>query len=284
VAEPDAPPLGAFDRDTAVELVRADGSWRSFAAEVHSGWEAGRGPHGGYLAAMILRALTDTVADPRRAPRSLTIHYARSPAPGPVVIETTLERVGRSLSTLSARMLRDGSTIALALAAFSTPWSAPEINEVRMPDVAPVDPAREDGAPHPQAPGFTRHLRIVPRIGAAPFSGSPEPMELGAWLALAEPRPLDAISLAFLSDAMLPAPFPRLSEPAVSPTVDLTVHFRATMPRTSDPDPHERCFMRFKAGAVHEGFFEEDGTIWAPDGTLLAQSRQLALLLPLPSG
>jgi hypothetical protein len=37
---------------------------------------------------------------------------------------------------------------------------------------------------------------------------------------------------------------------------------------------------RFASRTSHGGFFEEDGEIWAPDGTLLAQSRQLALLLP----
>ena len=71
-----------------------------FAAEVSPDWRAGRGPHGGYLAAMLLRALIETVADPLRAPRSLTIHYARAPEPGPVTIATTIERAGRSLSTL----------------------------------------------------------------------------------------------------------------------------------------------------------------------------------------
>ena len=34
-----------------------------FAAEVAPDWRAGRGPHGGYLAAMLLRALIETVAD-----------------------------------------------------------------------------------------------------------------------------------------------------------------------------------------------------------------------------
>ena len=53
---------------------------------------------------MLLRALIETVAEPARAPRSLTIHYARAPEPGPVSIHTVIERAGRSLSTLSARM------------------------------------------------------------------------------------------------------------------------------------------------------------------------------------
>ena len=49
----------------------------------------------------------ETVDDPQRAPRSLTIHYARAPEPGPVLIRTAIERAGRSLSTLSARMERE---------------------------------------------------------------------------------------------------------------------------------------------------------------------------------
>jgi acyl-coenzyme A thioesterase PaaI-like protein len=114
-----------------------------FDADVSPDWRAGRGPHGGYLAAMLLRALTETVADSQRAPRSLTIHYARAPEPGPVEIRTTIERAGRSLSTLSARMEQDGRLMALALAAFSVPWSAPEIAELPLPDVEPAEPAAE---------------------------------------------------------------------------------------------------------------------------------------------
>jgi hypothetical protein len=35
----------------------------------------------------------------------------------------------------------------------------------------------------------------------------------------------------------------------------------------------------FRTTVIHEGYFEEDGRIWAADGTLLAHSRQLALLV-----
>lgn len=278
-------PLGAFDRDTAVARTDVEGPTIVFAAEVADGWQAGRGPHGGYLAAMLLRALTEAVDDPERSPRSLTIHYARSPQPGPVAIRVRVERAGRSLTTLSARLEQDDALVALALSAFSTPWSGPAISDVPMPDVQPPEPVRPPGGPLAQgAPPFARHITFQWRLGGTPLSGSQQPMEVGGWLGLAEPRPVDALSLAFFTDALIPAPFMRLAEPNGAPTVDLTIHFRAPMPRTPDPDPDELCLVRIRGGVVHEGFFEEDGVIWAPDGTVLAQSRQLGLLLPMEIG
>ena len=76
-----------FDRDTANKpSSRAwtrRASTRRVRAAIAPGWRAGRGPHGGYLAAILLRALTVTVDDPARTPRSLTIHYTSAPEPGP---------------------------------------------------------------------------------------------------------------------------------------------------------------------------------------------------------
>jgi acyl-CoA thioesterase len=281
----------AFDRDTAVHELARDGDdgrgggGASFAVEISPDWRAGRGPHGGYLAAIVLRALMQTVAEPAREPRSLTIHYARAPRPGPATITTTIERAGRSLSTLSARVEQDGSLVALALAAFSLPWSAAtELAELPMPDVGPPEPRGEPGVPlFEGAPPFTRQLVLQPRIGAIPFTGSSEPMEIGAWLGLSEPRAIDPLALAFFSDSLFSPPFIRMSTRATSPTIDLTIHFRAASWTASRADD-ELCFARFRTGVVHEGFFEEDGAIWSADGTLLAQSRQLAILMALPIG
>jgi acyl-CoA thioesterase len=281
--------LGEFDRDTAVRRVQVTGAGGAaplkaeFEADISPDWRAGRGPHGGYLAAILLRALIETVEDPLRSPRSLTIHYARAPEPRLVTIHTVIERQGRSLSTLSARIEQDGKLIALALAAFSVPWTAQEIAELPMPDVAPRDPERESRLLFDAAPPFTRHLVLQPRIGAVPFTGSEKPMEIGGWLGLADERPIDALSLAFFSDALFSPPFIRLAEVATTPTIDLTIHFRTPMPREADPDPSELCFARFRSGLVHEGFFEEDGVIWAADGTVLVQSRQLGIVMPLPT-
>jgi acyl-CoA thioesterase len=284
------PPAGGtkFDRDTAVWREASSGPETVFGAEVAPDWRAGRGPHGGYLAAMLLRALVEAVGDANRAPRSLTIHYARAPEPGPVRISTVLEREGRSLSTLSARMHQGEELVALALAAFSVPWGGPEIDDVRMQDVEPPDPSREGvKLIEHGGPEFARHIVLQPRIEGRPFAGAGQPMEIRGWLGLAEPRPIDALSLAFFSDALIPAPFMHLSEPAAVPTIDLTVHFRERMPRPAaggtEPDPLELCLAMTRTELIHDGFFVEDGTIWAADGTLLAQSRQLAIVIPFHS-
>jgi acyl-CoA thioesterase len=284
IEEPE-PGLTKFDRDTSV--IRNEGPEHPkvgeqvrFWAPVEPDWRAGRGPHGGYLAAIFLRALIESVPDLDREPRSLTIHYLRAPEPGSVVITTTLEREGRSLSTLSARVEQSGQLVALVLAAFSLPWSGPEISEVRMPDVAPPDPSREGMKLMEHGPEFARHIVLQPRIEGRPLSGEERPMAIRGWVGLVEPRPIDALSLAFFSDALVPAPYMRMTEWLAVPTVDLTVHFRARMRPAPDADPRELCLAQTTTELLHDGFFVEDGLIWATDGTLLAHSRQLAIVVP----
>jgi acyl-CoA thioesterase len=276
-----------FDRDTAVSRIEDDAhegphepEQALLSAQIASGWRAGRGPHGGYLAAILLRALIATVDDPARSPRSLTIHYASAPQPGPVEIRTTVERRGRSLSTLSARMEQGGRVTALALAAFSVPWEAPGANELPMPELAGPDAERRSTPKlFKGAPEFTRHLVMQPRVGATPFAGSGAPMQIGGWIGLPERRPVDAPALALFCDAWFPPSFIALDSPAISPTVDLTIHFRQSISEC-DCDPAALCFSLFDTRLLHDGLFEEDGVIWAPDGTVLAQSRQLGIIMP----
>ena len=267
----------AFDHDTAVTR----GEDGVFYATIAPGWRAGRGPHGGYLAAMLLRALIAAVDDPSRTPRSLTIHYARAPAPGPIEILTTVERAGRSLSTLSARMRQAGEVTALALAAFSVPWRSPEADELPMPELAPPDAERHSTPKlFKGAPEFTRHIVMQPRVGAVPFAGSGAPMRIGGWTGLPDPtRAVDAPALALFCDAWFPPAFIALDSPAISPTVDLTIHFRRSI-EDCDCDPAALCLGVFDTRLLHDGLFEEDGVIWAPDGSVLAQSRQLGIIMP----
>lgn len=260
----------SFDRDTALEPA-GEGRWRGAIAD---GWATPRGPLGGYVMAIVIRALELAVADRERSARSVTMHFLRVPEPGPVEVAATVERAGRSLTTLSARLEQDGRLLGLALGAWSRPWPGPLLDGAPMPAVAPPGPRAPAGdLGRGEPPPFTRRLTMQHRFGAPPFSGAAEG-ETGGWLGLLERRPLDAAAVAVLADAWFPAPWPRLTALAPAPTIDLTIHYRSPLPLADD-----LLLGRFRNRVVRDGFFDEDGELWAPDGTLVAQSRQLALLL-----
>ena len=80
-----------------------------------------------------------------------------------------------------------------------------------------------------------------------------------------------------MSDGWLPAAFSRLGRPAIVPTFDLTIHFRRPLPVEG-----EWLLADYRSSFAAGGAWEEDGELWAPDGTLVAQSRQLAMIRALP--
>ena len=78
-------------------------------------------------------------------------------------------------------------------------------------------------------------------------------------------------SLGVMVDAFPPTIFNTTIPVAWVPTVELTAHVRAR------PAPGWlRC--SFRTRFVTGGFLEEDGEVWDAGGTLVAQSRQLALV------
>jgi acyl-CoA thioesterase len=272
--------MSKFERDTSVREVDAG----VFEGQVNRDWWIVFGPNGGFLAAMLVRAMSAAVGDPGRAARSLTIHYTAAPAEGPVRIRTTAERAGRSLTTVSARMEQADRLIALAIGAFSrTRLAAIEFDEAPAPDVPPPEdvPLVE---PHPQMPPFSRQWEVRPAIGTPPFTGANAPALTGGWIRAADtaaasggdaidPQPVDAALIAQLADAWIPAVFVRLAAPNPVPTIDLTIHFRADLPL-----PADYLLVSFESRLSRGGFIEEDGAIWSRDGRLVAHSRQLALL------
>ena len=261
-----------LDEDTALEPAGEDGTW---AGDLAAGWETPRGPLGGYVMAIVLRALELRVADPERQPRSVTMHFLRVPQPGKVTIRTAVERTGRSLTSVTGRLEQDGELLGVAMGAYSKPWESPLLADAPMPEVQGPDgrrPAQEQFR-DAEAPAFLQRLTMQHRFGDPPFSRS-EHAEVGGWLGLREERPLDSLAVAVLADAWFPAAWPRLSALAPAPTIDLTIHFRVPLPL-----PDGLLLARFQSRLVRDGFFDEDGTLWTPDGTLVAQSRQLALLI-----
>jgi acyl-CoA thioesterase len=251
-----------LDADTALEPLTPTRS----RGEISEGWWVVRGPFGGYVASFLTRAMLAAVDDPARRPRSLTVHFVEPPEAGPVEVRATVERSGRAATTVSLRLEQDGRPIALALGSCAAwregePEWAETAPEARRPDAYGRLP-RGDAMPD-----FHDRFEVRPVLPLV--SGTPRNL---AWLRFDPPRPLDHLALTVLSDGWMPAVFSKLGRPVGAPTVDLTIHFRA--PVVSGEWVLADYRSRFSAG----GTWEEDGELWAADGTLLAQSRQLALI------
>jgi hypothetical protein len=251
-----------------------------FSLDVDPSSFIARGPNGGYIAAVLLRALVTRVADldsgAVRPPRSLTVHYPAPPATGPAEITTEVIRAGRSLVTCSARLTQQGRPMAAALAAFSPSWPGESWNDRPMPEAPPADTVTDPGLERPPLPfldywdhRFTKG-RVVDAAG---------PAETQAWIRLADPEPIDGPVVAAMTDAFPPAVFTRSAAPNPVPTVDLTIHFRAGLPMNGLA-PEEFLLGHFRTRTVVDGFLEEDGELWTANGVLVAQSRQLAIVLP----
>ncbi|MET0323701.1 MAG: thioesterase family protein [Ilumatobacteraceae bacterium] len=262
-----------FDTDTAVDPI-GSGSYR---ARIDAGWWIERGPNGGYIAALLTQALMAEVADPLRCARSLTVHYLAPAVEGPCQVDVRTERTGRLVQFLTARLSQGERLLATAQAAFATPSSAgPAFADPSFPDYP--DPATIDHAVDPPGLVAMRERYEFRHLTGAPWDGPASTAETGGWIRLAEPRPYDAAVVVALSDAWYPAIFTRLTERIGVPTIDLTVHVRSIQ-ALQRMRPEDWMAVRFRTTVADEGFLEEDGQLWAPDGTLVAHSRQLAVLL-----
>lgn len=293
--ETERPTALSFADATAVTPCGED----RFTASIDTGWSAPMGPNGGYVAAVIVRAMLAAL-DPggKRRLRSLTCHYLRPLVGGPVELAVEQVRSGRRLTTGRVRMLQGGRDVVAALGSLAATgletaatWSpsAPPVAPAPAPDAVSVPFGRYGFGgdtwfdPAGAMSGIGHRIRMAPRLGPRPFSGTPlvpgEAAESGGWLTLPEHHRLDTAFVVACTDFWWPPSQQPVTQPAWTPTIDLTVHVRADLgPDGLDSEP---VLGVFRSAAAVDGLVEADGQLFLADGTLLAQSRQLALFAPM---
>ncbi len=257
-----------FDHDTTVRKLGAG----RYEATVSADWRIVRGANGGHLAAMLLRAMTEEVADPGRYPVTFTSHFARVPKERTVELEAIIEREGRTMSTVSGRMVQDGKVVLAALAAYTTPRTGPDFSDLSMPEV----PSPDDLEQAPDRPDFP----FGHHFDFRPVTLTGDRAEVMLWARMREEQPLDHFVVTQLCDAFAPAVFVKLGAGgggAGVPTIELTIHYREPLPLAGARDD-DWLLAVFRTNTSRAGFIEEDGWLWHRDGRLVAQSRQCALL------
>ncbi|MEU1279488.1 thioesterase family protein [Streptomyces sp. NPDC005805] len=265
-----------FDRDTAV--TRRAGEPGVYDAELSAGWTIIHAVNGGYLLAMLGRALGDALPHPD--PFTVSAHYLTASQPGPAIIRTETVRTGRTLSTGQASLLQiaeDGTEVERirVLATYGDLDAlGPDVRTAAKPPAIPpiehcLGPA--DGpAPIPGSSAITERLDIKLDPATVGWAvGAPSGKgEMRGWFGLADGRAADPLSLLLTVDALPPTSF-ELGLTGWTPTVELTTHVRC---RPAPGPLRVSITTRNLAG----GFLEEDAEVWDSADRLVAQSRQLA--------
>ena len=261
-----------FDRAAAVTRVDVG----HFRAETPMSWRSSFGrPQGGIVAAQMMLAMIETIDDPTFHPRAITTHYLRSPESGPLEIECTIERKGRTILNMSSKGTQDGSPHVLCLAVFGRDRNGFIADELPIPRVDPPDAARASTAYHPpQGYPFADHVVVQQRAGSKALTGPDAEMYTAGWIGFTDPRPFDAPALLTLCDAGLMPHWSR--RPLPTTTLDYTVHFRANFPKSY---PDELVVIENRTHLVRDGLMDWNCVVWGPDGDVLCLTRQQLLAL-----
>ncbi|MEU6283648.1 thioesterase family protein [Streptomyces sp. NPDC047028] len=263
-----------FDRDTAV-IRREPGV---YDIDLSAGWTIISAVNGGYLLAVLGRALADTLPHPD--PFTVSAHYLTASRPGRAVVRTETVRTGRTLSTGQASLFQyddDGNEVERirVLASYGDLSTLPD--DVRTTAEPPAIPPMEqcfgpEDGPAPVEGSSAIADRLMLKLDPSTLGwalGAPSGKgEMRAWFGLADGRDPDPLSLLLAVDALPPTAF-EIGLKGWVPTVELTVHVR----HRPAPGPlRVSITTRNLAG----GFLEEDAEVWDSEGRLVAQSRQLA--------
>jgi acyl-CoA thioesterase len=257
-----------YDIDT-LSVPRGDGI-RDIALTERWNTPLGK-PNGGYILAAMLRGLGDEIGagDPLVA----SISYLSSPSAGDATLECSALKMGRRVQTGRAALVQNGRTVAELTANFGDRTGGPTREFGEPPALKPVaeclDP-REHGGPSGGI--FDRVDYRLDQIPAVIFSQWTDDPTLQVWQRLAGGREIDMTALAFLCDSFMPPVTELGPDFATSMTVQLTVHLHRK------PSPGWIA-TRLTTRHIVNGFHEEDCELWDEEGNLVAQSRQLGILL-----
>ena len=245
-----------------------------FRTDLDGGWSVGGGINGGYLMAVVGRALSKVLPG-KPHPLTFSTYFLSASTAGPAEIRTRVVRDGGSTATLAADLLQGDEVRISVLATYGDLGRLPVKEHMTATpfDIAPLEECISNEFAPPEvrdiAPLMDRfEMRFDPGcIGWA--VGKPTGVgEFKSWFRVEEHDELDPVQLLLAVDAMPPVTFD-LDMPGWAPTLELTAYLRAR------PAPG---WLRLRHATEHVagGMFAEDCEVWDSAGTLVAQSRQLA--------
>ena len=227
-------------------------------------WTSLRGVHGGFQAAVAVRAAEE--AAPDLAVRTLAVSFLRAGAVGPVVVDVEVVRRTRTFATALITIRQDDRMVLTARTTAVTATGGHEW----------TTPVTDRPAPFPSAVAFTPPMHL-PNFGRVRLRLDPAtvPGEVGGgepriagYLRPLEGNDLDAAWLAAAGDWFPPSAFRRVAPPIGGISVDYTVHLHRTVTLADD----EWLAAVFTTANSVGGLGLEHGTLSTADGVVVAET------------
>ncbi len=231
------------------------------------------------MAAVCRHALAH--ATKRPWPASFTTHFLRpTVADADAIINVEIVRAGRTRTLAVATLSQQDSTRVRCSAWMSEPFEPNFLEHtdptLEAPDIPPPQdcPPRQSVAQGLSLPILdSLDIRVHPDFVADGEAGGGPAANLEGWIRFGDGRPPDVASLGLFCDAFPPPVFALMGTGiGWVPTLELTTHVR----RRPAPGWIQ---ARLRSADITADHVVESGELWDQDGHLVAQSRQLALLL-----
>ncbi|NEX60522.1 acyl-CoA thioesterase [Noviherbaspirillum galbum] len=268
-----------FDRaiqlqaDDSLDLSAPSGGLATMRYLAHTSepyWNA-ISPFGGTTVALVLNAI---LQHPQRLgdPLAMTVNFAGPIQKGPMLVEVSPIRTGRSTQhwAMSIRQQGDDSPLLTGTAVFAVRRDTWSDSESRMP-AAPPPETLERQTPPANVPFLERYAMRY--VDSHPLQGGDSSLTQ-CWISDLPPRPVDFPSLAAYCDSFAPRLFVRKGAPRPISTVSLSINFHID----GEALANEQClaaFGRSRANGFYRGYYDQEAVLWSPRGSLLATTHQM---------
>ena len=254
-----------------------------FIVNPDTNYFVGNTPHGGYLMALMHKALTNIL--PHSTAISSSVQYLNRIDAKPFELEVETFKASRGSSSGVVKLKQDDRICTTFTGTCSDFEFMKGHDDLQKPlpkifkdkDKKDYVKMNYDKISKGFTPAFIQQLECLIHPDHAWWNrdelsdNTANEPRCSAFLEMEGGTP-DQFCLSFYSDILPPVVSNKYGPLGWIPTITLTTHIRQ-LPTTSE------VYVDFKATDINKGYFEQDCNIWDLDGNLVASSRQLTRIL-----
>ena len=254
-----------------------------FLVNPDTNYFVGNTPHGGYLMALMHKALTNIL--PHSTAISSSVQYLDRIDAKPFELEVDVFKKSRGSSSGIVKLKQDNKICTTFTGTCSDFEFMKGYDDLQTPLPKIFNDSNKkdyvnmnyDKISQGFTPAFIQQLECLIHPDHAWWNreakqnNQDNEARCSAFLEMEGGKP-DQFCLSFYSDILPPVVSNKYGPLGWIPTITLTTHIRQ-LPTTSE------VYADFKASDINKGYFEQDCNIWDLDGNLVASSRQLTRIL-----